>query len=83
LPRAASGYNAGAQSSGQPWPSDRSPWRMRENAGYISKTVAAANTALRELAAVPKVPAPPRAGRTQTEETLMAGVLLLKLLRWM
>lgn len=43
LPEAASCYNAGAQPGYRPWPSDVSPWGMRETKGHISRVVAANN----------------------------------------
>lgn len=43
LPKAASCYNAGAQSNGQPHTSSSSPWGIAESSGYIARVVAAAN----------------------------------------
>lgn len=43
LPEAASCYNAGARPGYRPWPSDVSPWFMRETKGHISRVVAANN----------------------------------------
>jgi soluble lytic murein transglycosylase-like protein len=45
LPHIASKYNAGAGLDGRPHPSSSSPWGMREDAGHIDRTVAAANYA--------------------------------------
>lgn len=86
LPKVASGYNAGASAkTGAPHPSSSSPWGMRENTGYISKVVAASNTALRELGSAPgpKAPAPPAAGRSDAETMLAAAIGALKLIRWL
>lgn len=79
LPKVASNYNAGAQKNGEPWPSTKSPWGMRENAGYITNVVTGANTAARELAASPK--AEPPAGGLSVETGLSLSLLALKLLR--
>lgn len=85
LPKVASGYNAGAQGqSGAPHPSPTSPWGMRENKGYISHVVSAANSALKELGgASPKAPAPPAAGRSDAETGLALSMLLLKVGRFL
>lgn len=85
LPKVASGYNAGAQAqSGAPHPSATSPWGMRENKGYISHVVSAANSALKELGgASPKAPAPPAAGRSDAETGLALSMLLLKVGRFL
>jgi len=48
LPVVASLYNAGQRAPGQPWPSNRSPWGMRENEGYISRVVRASNAVTAE-----------------------------------
>jgi len=48
LPIVASLYNAGQPAPGKPWPSQRSPWGMRENEGYISRVVRAANAVIAE-----------------------------------
>jgi soluble lytic murein transglycosylase-like protein len=48
LPVIASLYNAGQRAPGQPWPSQRSPWGMRENEGYISRVVRASNSVTAE-----------------------------------
>lgn len=45
LPEVASKYNAGGGLDGSPHPSERSPWRMREDPGHIDRVVAAANYA--------------------------------------
>lgn len=84
LPRAASCYNGGAERSGAPHPSTKSPWGMVENKGYISKVVAAANSTLRELAEPPKAGAPAAPGQATTAEELLTMTLLAwKVLRWM
>lgn len=83
LPRLASGYNAGLGSGG-PHPSTRSPWGMRETKGHISRTVAAGNTALRELGAdTPKAGAPASPGRSDAETGLALSMLLLKVGRFL
>lgn len=85
LPKVASGYNAGAQAqSGAPHPSATSPWGMRENKGYISHVVSAANSALRELGAdTPKAGAAASPGRSDAETGLALSMLLLKVGRFL
>lgn len=83
LPRVASGYNAGLPASG-PHPSAASPWGMRETRGHISRVVSAANSALRELGADPKAPAPPASGAKSDAETGLAlAMLALKVGRFL
>ncbi len=85
LPKVASGYNAGAQAqSGAPHPSATSPWGMRENKGYISNVVSAANSALKELAAEPpKAGAPASPGRSDAETGLAVALVALKVARFL
>lgn len=85
LPKVASGYNAGAQAqSGAPHPSASSPWGMRENKGYISHVVSAANSALKELGGgAPKAGAPASPGRSDAETGLAVGMVALKVLRFL
>lgn len=51
LPKIASGYNAGAQSYGVPWPSTVSPWGFRETKGHIARFIAAHNAAVSAIKA--------------------------------
>lgn len=82
LPKVASGYNAGAQTSG-PWPSVTSPWGMRENKGYISKVVSAANSALRELGSADPKASAPAGAKSDAETGLAVAMLALKLGRFL
>lgn len=43
LPETASAYNAGTGMNGRPYPSEKSPWGMRESPEYINRIVAATN----------------------------------------
>lgn len=83
LPRIASGYNAGTK-SGEPHPSSKSPWGMRETPGHISRVVAAANYALGRLRAEygSGAPSSPPSSGGDALQKLGTVLLVAKLLRW-
>lgn len=81
LPEAASLHNGGGESKCVPHPSTKSPWGMRENAGYIERVVRASNFFRGELGEQPGPPGPsvwppPARSLTQKLAGLLSGVFI-------